>query len=131
MEHHYLDISQYPDSKRTILHEKDNNLDKEDNLDSLPEEAAVYAICGRVNGQVANTRHVGETKNLKRTIRECFNPNSGILSDCVREFVLSIKTKELIYEVASGLSEEQRVEKKNNWEKQFKPQCNEVLNKVY
>jgi hypothetical protein len=131
MEHHYVDISLLPGCSKTVLDQRDNNIDRMDNLDTLPEAPAVFAICGRVNGQTANPRYVGTTDNLRQTIKQCFEPHSKFLPDCVRQFVLSIKTKELVYETIQNFSPEENHKRKKSWEDKFKPQCNEVLNKVY
>jgi hypothetical protein len=122
MEHHILESLE---SKilRMQLFKKDNNLDQKDNLDEVPEETAVFTICGRVNGFAANPRYVGATKNLREAVKELFNT-----TDCVGQFMNSIKLKDLLYEV---VAEDQLENKKAEWESKFKPQCNEVMNEVH
>ena len=122
MEHHVLESLETRIQRQQIF-KKDNNLDGHDNLDKIPATAAVFAICGRVNGYAANPRYVGTTKNLQEAVKNLFDNK-----DCVGQFMNSIKLKELIYEV---IREEQIESKRTEWETRFKPVCNEVLNEVY
>jgi len=131
MEHNLLDLETENEVKNVVLYQKDNNLDKRDNLDELPTTPSVYAICGRVNGQPANPRYVGESDNLQETIKKHFLESEKDLDDCVKEFVLSIKTKSLIYQEMPGSSSKERNDAKEAWETKYKPECNEALNKVH
>ncbi len=112
-----------------ILHKKDNNLDGKDNLDELPIEKAVYAICGRINGSPANCRYVGETVNLQEVVRKHFS--QGEEDSCLKFFMQSIKTKVLIYELMPMAGEAELLLAKSQWEAEFKPECNDELNKIH
>lgn len=127
MEHLIIDIG--PGMQQVTLLKKENNLDQLDNLSELPEQPAVYAICGRVNNKPANARMVGTAANLREAVLMHFS--DGETNECLRQFMQSIKIKELVYELLPGASSEQLAQKKTEWSAQFKPACNETLNKVY
>lgn len=131
MDHNYIDIENDAAIKNTVINQKDNNLDKLDNLNELPEAAAVYLICGRVNGKPANPRYVGQTENLRKEIKDHFDLKVDVTNECVKTFVQSIKIKELVYQLLPEASEEERTEMKTDWEQRFQPDCNEVLNEVH
>ncbi|WP_217602608.1 hypothetical protein [Chitinophaga sp. GbtcB8] len=133
MEHNYMSIEQGTLYTQVLL-QKDNNLDKNDNLDDLPETPAVYAVCGRVNGQPANPRFIGETGNLRAAIRSHFettDTNGDVCTQCFKEFMLSIKIKELVYTLLPDSSPEERSSVKKEWEEKYKPNCNKQLNEVH
>ncbi|MCG8318427.1 MAG: hypothetical protein MI921_02895 [Cytophagales bacterium] len=128
-DHNYIQLSDDVEIKYVVLYKKDNNLDELDNLNELPEQAAVYAICGRVNGQPVNPRFVGVTSNLKESIMKHFDSSES--HDCLRQFMQSIKIKSLIYKVLEDSGEEQREKAKLHWQDKYKPECNEMLNEIH
>lgn len=131
MEHNYIKIEENSTVKTTILYQRDNNLDKKDNLETLPATPAVFAVCGRVNGEPVNPRFVGETDNLQQAVRKLFDPTEKFSSECFRDFMLSIKTKQLVYELLPDTRQEERINIKNTWQEKFKPECNEQLNEIH
>lgn len=131
MEHNYIRIEENSSIKTTIIYQRDNNLDKKDNLDTLPATSAVFAICGRVNGEPVNPRFVGETDNLQQAVKKLFDPTENFPSECFRDFMLSIKTKQLVYELLPDARQEERINIRNNWQEKFKPECNEQLNEIH
>jgi hypothetical protein len=131
MEHNFVKVDDGANLKRTVIYQKDNNLDQLDNLNSLPEGPAVYAVCGRVNGEPANPRYIGEALNLREQVKNHFNKLISQPTPCFGEFMQSIKIKELVYELLPGASDEERKQKKEEWERVFKPSCTEVLNEVH
>lgn len=132
MEHNFLDLNLESEMHCQVIHQRDNNLDKIDNLDELPEHAAVFAVCGRVNGKPANPRYVSQTANLRKETQKLFDKNepAPVDAECFKEFMMSIKTKELVYKILQNLSEPERLDVKNKWIKNFQPQCNEALNEI-
>lgn len=114
---------------RLLLYKQAFNLEKKDNLHLLPAAPAVYAICGRVNGQTANCRFVGQAEDLQAAIEQHFHEDSP--HACVSEFMRSVKIKELLYMPMPGSTQQERENIKQEWEKKFQPVCNEELNKVY
>ena len=129
MNHRIIDTEELASSERMIIYQKDNNIDKFDNIDEIPEQPAVYAICGRVNDQPANCRKVGTTENLKETISTAFSdaePDSDF-----KTFMHSIKIKEMIYYLMPETSEKERKQVLKDWENKLQPACTEELNKVY
>lgn len=126
-----MGIEDLSEIKSLVIFQKDNNLDKKDNLDTLPELPAVYAICGRVNNQAVNPRYVGESENLRVTIQQHFDKSGFSEDECCREFMFSIKTKVLVYELMPSSSKEERLVRKNEWELKYKPVCNKELNEIH
>ena len=112
-----------------LLYKADNNLDKVDNLNDLPNEKAVYAISGRINGKPANCRYVGECDNLQSAIRLHFS--DAETDHCLRQFMQSIKIKTLDYVLLPGSTQAERDQIKTEWKVTYKPECNEQLNKVF
>ena len=111
------------------IYKEDNNLDKKDNLNEIPAKNAVYAILGRINGKPSNCRYVGITNNLQEAIKTHFSLNEK--DECLREFMQSIKIKTLNYQLMEDFTEEELNNALKEWEKEYKPECNEELNKVY
>jgi hypothetical protein len=112
----------------TIFH-RDNNLDKKDNLNDLPAVAAVYAICGRVNGEPVNCRYVAECDNLSTAVRRLFEQQNE--DDEFHRFMLSIKTKELVYKTMPGSSAEERMSALEEWRMVLRPECTAEMNEVF
>lgn len=131
MEHNYIAIEEQTGINRVVLFEKDNNLDGQDNIDTLPDVPAVYAVCGRVNGKPANPRYIDATENLRQTIRSYFDRSQPAPNECFKEFMLSIKIKELVYQLMPEASVEERAAAKEQWEKKYKPACNKELNQIH
>lgn len=129
MAHHFIHIADNQTIKSVVLLQSANNLDRSDNLDDLPEEAAVYAICGSINNLPVNCRYVGITKNLRLSIKKHFEMADS--SVCLQNFMHSIKTKQLIYEVVFRATTSDLEEKKEKWSKLYKPYCSEILNRIY
>lgn len=111
------------------IFKKDNNIDGLDNLDELPTSEAVYAICGRINGAPANCRYVGHTNNLQLAIKKHFSSEEPYA--CLKQFMQSIKIKTINFELMEGSTESERIERKELWEDEMKPACNETLNEVF
>jgi hypothetical protein len=129
MEHNILTMDADTSVQELVIHHRDFNLDKTDNLDTLPDMPAVYALCGRVNGQPANPRFVGCTNNLRSAIRAHYT--TGETDECLRKFMQSIKTKTLVFEVMPDGAHEKLKERQESWRERYKPQCNDELNQVY
>ena len=133
MEHNYVNLEEDSQTKSLVIYEKGNNLDGKDNLNELPAKSAIYMICGRVNGQPANPRFVGESENLQEAIRCHFDEKVPAEkgNECFKEFMTSIKIKTLVYVTVPGLSAEERLKRKEEWEEKYKPKCNEELNEIH
>ena len=124
-----LNLDNEPQICRLVLLQSENNLEKKDNLELIPDGRAVYAICGRVNGILANPRYVGKTDNLRQSIKNHFGESFIEDTKCFKDFMLSIKTKELVYELVSNQST--LLIKFEEWESRFQPKCTEELNKIH
>ena len=111
------------------IYKSGNNLDKIDNLDSIPEKEAVYGIFGRINGRPANCRHIGETANLRNAIKMHFAENES--KECLKQFMQSIKIKTINYELLPGSNSEERLAILRKWKEEFNPNCTEELNEIH
>lgn len=128
MEHNILTVESNGPVQALMINHQQYHIDHVDNLDAIPSVPAVFAICGRVNGVPANARMTGESENLQQSVRDLF---AGKGTPCITAFMQSIKTKILLFELMEGSSVQERIAKKQAWERTFKPQCNEELNKVH
>jgi hypothetical protein len=129
MTHREIAIIGRPDVSHQPIFHKDNNLDKRDNIDELADQPAVYAICGRVNGNPVNCRFVGATDNLRKTIRNHFEHSHD--EEEFRNFMLSIKCKELVFKIMLPSTEEERKKEAELWKDALNPECTPELNYVY
>lgn len=115
--------------RQLVIHHKDYNLDKKDNLDDLPAMPAIYAICGRVNGQPVNARFVGETEDLLSAVKSHFTEAES--NPLLRSYMRSIKIKMLLYKTMPYSTEEERQKARQEWEDRLQPKCTDELNQVY
>jgi len=129
MKHNILNLDGESQLRRLVLLQSENNIERRDNLDLIPEARAVYAICGRVNGDLANPRYVGKTDNLQQSIRNHFDKAFIEDDSCFKVFVLSIKTKELVYQLVPD--NYSLFVKYKEWKERFRPNCTEELNKIH
>jgi hypothetical protein len=127
MTHEYIQPEE--SVRQLVLQHKDYNLDKKDNLDDLPALPAVYAICGRVNGQPVNARFVGATEDLLSAVKSHFGETEG--NDMLRNYMRSIKIKMLLYKAMPYSTEEEREAARQEWENRMQPKCTDELNQVY
>jgi hypothetical protein len=100
-----------------VIYERNNNLDRRDNLDEIPAEKAVYAIYSRINGRPANCIFISETNNLQSAVRGHFVP-AEVNAD-LRDFMQSIKIKTLVYTLMPESSKEERMKIVNDWKKEM------------
>lgn len=131
MDHNIIETEEQKDLQALVIYKKDNNLDQRDNLDELSTDPAVYALCGRVNGQPSNPRFIGESDNLQVAIKQHFDPQKEQPTECLKEFMQSIKIKYLLYQSMPGKNEVDRQKIVKEWSDKYQPTCNEEINKVY
>ncbi|MBD0259181.1 MAG: hypothetical protein ICV83_25965 [Cytophagales bacterium] len=133
MKNNPIEVGEHPDMTTLVVFQKDNNLDRKDNLGELPAKPAVFAMCGRINGQPVNPRYVGETENLQKALQKLFDkdepPPEG--NEAFKAFMLSIKLKQVVYALLPDASAEERTQKKEEWQKRYDPQCDKDMNAVY
>lgn len=103
-----------------IFH-KDYNLDKKDNLDTLPEDGAVFGIFGIIHEKPVNCRYVGEAANLRKAVKELFE-NPG--DEGFGKFMQGPWIQMLVYELTP--SEEERAEAVKQWTEKHSPKCDEL-----
>jgi hypothetical protein len=107
--------------KLEIFH-KDYNLDKKDNLSGLPEEKAIFGVFAIVNDMPMNCRYIGETENMKESIKNLFeNPQSAGL----KKFMQGAWIKMLLYEPLKNISKEECQKKLEDWNLKYTPIINE------
>lgn len=106
----------------------DNNLDRRENLEALPESPAVYGIFGRINGEPANCRFIGYTESLRSAIQKHYTDEKDA---CLRTFMQSIKLKTLTYQLVGKMPDTDRQKLEKEWKEKHKPECNETLNQVF
>jgi excinuclease UvrABC nuclease subunit len=111
------------------IYKRDNNLDARDNLDDIPSEKAVYAISGRINGAPANCRFVGESEDLRRSVKEHFSTTEA--DSCLRKFMQSIKIKTIDFILLPDSTSDERLQLVSRWKEEYKPDCNDELNVVF
>lgn len=105
----------------TIYH-RNYNLDKKDNLELIPEEAAVFGIFAIIHEKPVNCRYVGEAVNLRAKVKDLFeNPgNEGFA-----KFMQGPWIQMLVYELMPGASDDDRVKAAEKWQKEYNPKCDE------
>jgi hypothetical protein len=109
-------------STRTVIWHKHFNLDKKDNLAELPEDEVVFGIFAIVNDEPINCRHVGESTDLRRTVRDLFEnpPGAGM-----KVFMQGPWIPMLVYQRVPGSSPEERKKAVDNWIQKYKPKIDE------
>jgi hypothetical protein len=107
--------------KLEIRH-KDYNLDHKDNLHELPEDKAVFAIFGIVDGEPVNCRLVGETENLQKNVRSLFERPA---SEGLKKFMQGAWLQMLIYELMPGSSASERQTGMHGWMLKYNPAIDE------
>jgi hypothetical protein len=101
---------------------KDYNLDKKDNLDSLPEDAAVFGLFAIIHEKPVNCRFVGESDNLRKKVKELYE-NPG--DEGFAKFMQGPWIQMLVYQSMPGASEEERKKAVEDWQKEHDPKCDE------
>ncbi len=101
---------------------KDYNLDKKDNLDSIPESAAVFGIFAIIHEKPVNCRFVGEAGNLRVKIKELYE-NPG--DEGFGLFMQGPWIQMLEYQLLADSSEEDREKAVAEWQKEHDPKCDE------
>lgn len=129
MTHKQVLLEGQPGICSTIIYRKEFNLDKKDNLEEIPNDPAVYTVCGRVNGNAVNPRCVSTATNLQEAIKQLYAEANS--NDSLLKFMQSIKVKMLVYQVMPGSTENERQQIKQQWENELQPQCTDELNQVY
>jgi len=109
--------------ERTIYH-KDYNIDKKDNINTFPTDPAVFGFFAILHEKPVHCRYVGQTENLREAIRDCFE-KAGEISEGFAKFMQGPWVKMLAYEPLPNVSEEDRKKTLEEWEKKFKPRCDQ------
>ncbi len=102
------------------VYHKDYNLDKKDNLDTVPAEAVVFGIFAIIHEKPVNCRYVGETTNLRQAIRDLFEKPEG---EGMKKFMQGPWYKLVLYEPMPA--EEDRKKAVEEWTKKHIPKIDE------
>lgn len=103
----------------TVYH-KDYNLDKKDNLDSIPEKPAVFGIFAIIHEKPVHCRFIGQSDNLRKAVRNVFeNPQT----EGLKKFMQGPWIQMLVYKEIE--SEEERKKAEEDWKKEHNPKCDE------
>lgn len=99
---------------------RDHNLDQKDNIQEIPAEAAVFGLFGIVDEEPVNCRYVGETTNLRESVREQFAspPTTGL-----RTFLHGPWIKILVCQLMPGSNERSRRQIRDSWLREYSPSC--------
>jgi hypothetical protein len=107
---------------QTEIFHKEYNLDKKDNLDTLPEGEAVFGIFAIVHEKPVHCRYVGQAANLQKAVRELFEKPEG---EGFAKFMQGPWIQMLVYELMPDSSEEDRLKAVEEWTKTHEPKCDE------
>jgi len=93
-------------------------------LNTLPEQKAVYAIYGfdKVNRKFADYKFVGETENLRERIISHFSGSEP--NECLRKILQSKDEKVMLFRLLPRRSREERLSIEQEWKKLHNPECN-------
>jgi hypothetical protein len=101
---------------------KNYNLDKKDNLDTLPTQPAVFGIFAIIHEKPVHCRFVGETDNLQQAIRDQFEKPEG---EGMKKFMQGPWYKWVTYELMPEASPEDRKNAVEKWTKEHNPKIDE------
>ena len=101
---------------------RDYNLDKRHNLDTLPAGKAIFGIFAIVNEAPVNCRYIGETENLRETIKALFEKPEG---DGMKKFMQGPWIQMLQYEPMPASSKEERQKTVEEWVSKYEPKIDE------
>jgi hypothetical protein len=107
---------------QTEVYHKDYNLDKKENLDTLPDKEAVFGFFAIINEKPVHCRIVGETDNLQKKVREIFEKPEG---EGMKKFMQGPWIKMLVYEAMPGSGPEDRSKKAEEWKKEHNPKIDD------
>ncbi|MCP4157186.1 MAG: hypothetical protein GY757_56265 [bacterium] len=102
-----------------IFH-KEYNLDKKDNLDTLPEEAAVFGIFAIIHEKPVHCRFIGESDNLQKAVRDLYENPEG---EGFKKFMQGPWIQMLSYELTA--EEDARKKAVEDWTKEHTPKCDD------
>lgn len=105
---------------QTNVYHKEYNLDKKDNLDTLPKEPAVYGLFAIIHEKPVNCRFIGETEDLQQAIRDQFEKPEG---EGMTKYMQGPWIKMLRYENIADADE--RKKKVDEWTKEHNPKIDE------
>jgi len=103
---------------RLEIWHRDFNLSQKDNLDELPDRHAVFGIFGIVNDEPVNCRYVGETDNLRQSVKQLFQNPEG---QGMKKFMQGPWIQMLSYQLFDDTSVEGRMAIATRWKQQYRP----------
>lgn len=107
---------------QTNVYHKNYNLDKKDNLDTLPTQPAVFGVFAIIHEKPVHCRYVGETSNFQQAIRDLFEKPEG---EGMKKFMQGPWYKMVLYELMPEASEDDRKKAHEKWTKDYTPKIDE------
>lgn len=104
------------------VYHKDYNIDDKDNIDTLPEDPAVFGVFGIIHEVPVHPRYVGSTDNLRSAVRQLFENPEG---EGLKKFMQSEWIQMLCYEPLPGSTPEEREQKEKEWVERYDPKVND------
>jgi hypothetical protein len=108
--------------KRIEIWHKDYNLAKKDNIQEVPAGKAVFGIFGIIDDEPVNCRFVGETDNLRESVKHLFEYPEG---EGMKKFMQGPWIQMLQYQLLDDFSPEYRGAITAQWKHQYKPDIDE------
>ncbi|GAA0894228.1 hypothetical protein GCM10009122_39080 [Fulvivirga kasyanovii] len=104
-----------------IWHEQ-FNLDGKDNLEELPNEKAVFGVFGIVNDEPINCRFIGESENLRDTVKTLFEapPSEGMKKFMQGPWIQMIK-----YDLLPESGDQERKKAVDEWTTKYHPKIDD------
>ncbi|MCK4764618.1 MAG: hypothetical protein KAW12_20635 [Candidatus Aminicenantes bacterium] len=107
---------------KTEIFHKDYNLDKKNNLETLPQKPAVFGIFSIIHDTPVHPRYVGAADDLQKAVKDVFE-NPG--SEGLKKFMQGAWIQMLCYELIEGSGAEELKKKEEEWTKKYEPQVTE------
>jgi hypothetical protein len=118
----HLNTEAVTSAGRMEIWHHDYNLDKKDNLATVPAIPAVFGIFAIVHGQPVNCRFIGSSDNLQAAVKELFeNPPGANL----KKFMQGPWIQLLVYEPMPGADAAVRQKAEEDWTTRHQPAIDE------
>jgi len=108
------------DIQQMNVYHKNYNLDKKDNIDTIPTQPAVFGVFAIIHEKPVHCRIVAETTNLQQAIRDLFEKPEG---EGMKKFMQGPWYKLVLYDINEN--EEERKKAVENWTKEHNPKIDE------
>lgn len=107
--------------KQEVYH-RDYNLNKKDNLNEIPTEPAVFGVFAIVGEEPVNCRYVGETENLRNSLRELYENAQDV---GLKKFMQGPWIQMILHEIMPESTKEQRESIVVEWKAKYNPKIDD------